>query len=102
MALTLGPLQYDVNLARKALAGMGTDEMLLTEVILGRPSHEIRLLKGAYRQRFGKDLVEAVKSDLSGAAERSMLSFIVRDDSKCVLRMLHSVCHGVECPETSQ
>ncbi|KAF8971864.1 hypothetical protein BDZ97DRAFT_2025750 [Flammula alnicola] len=68
--LTLGPLGCDVDLARKALVGLGTNEMLLTELILGRPGHEIRWLKTAYRLRYGKDLVDAVKSDLSGKTER--------------------------------
>lgn len=70
-ALTLGPLGYDVDLAHKSLAGFGTNEMLLTELILGRPGHEIRWLKTAYKLRYGKDLVDAVKSDLSGSMERS-------------------------------
>lgn len=70
-ALTLGPLGYDVDLAHKSLVGFGTNEMLLTELILGRPGHEIRWLKTAYKLRYGKDLVDAVKSDLSGSTERS-------------------------------
>ncbi|KJA28323.1 hypothetical protein HYPSUDRAFT_33665 [Hypholoma sublateritium FD-334 SS-4] len=69
-ALTLGPLGYDVDLAHKSLIGFGTNETLLTELILGRPGHEIRWLKTAYKLRYGKDLVDAVKSDLSGSTER--------------------------------
>ncbi|KDR85911.1 hypothetical protein GALMADRAFT_235066 [Galerina marginata CBS 339.88] len=69
-ALALGPLGFDVDLARKALAGMGTNETLLIELILGRPGHEIRWLKTGYRLRYGKDLVDAVKGDLSGKTER--------------------------------
>ncbi|KAF8167211.1 hypothetical protein B0H34DRAFT_680827 [Crassisporium funariophilum] len=72
-ALTLGPLGYDVDLAYNALAGFGTNEMLLTELILGRSGSEIRLLISAYRQRYGRDLVDAVKSDLSGNSERMFI-----------------------------
>jgi annexin A7/11 len=68
--LTLGPLGYDVDLARKALAGVGTDEFLLVELILGRPGHEIRWLKTGYRLKYGKDLTEVIKNDLSGRVER--------------------------------
>ena len=74
-ALTLGPLGYDVELVHKALAGLGTNEMLLTELIFGRSGGEIRLLIEGYRLKYGKDLVSAVKSDLSGKTERSMFSF---------------------------
>lgn len=45
--------------------------MLLIELVLGRPGHEIRWLKNAYKLRYGKDLVDDVKSDLSGKTERS-------------------------------
>ncbi|KAF9565818.1 Annexin [Agrocybe pediades] len=69
-ALALGPLWFDVELAHKALSGLGTNEMLLIEVILGRPAHEIRWLKTAYKMKYGKDLVEEVKSDLGGKTER--------------------------------
>ncbi|KJA28322.1 hypothetical protein HYPSUDRAFT_51172 [Hypholoma sublateritium FD-334 SS-4] len=68
--LILGPLAYDVELARKALVGLGTNETLLIELVLGRPGHEIRWLKTAYKQRYGKDLVDDVKSDLSGSTKR--------------------------------
>lgn len=74
-ALTLGPLGFDVELAHKALAGLGTNEMLLTELILGRSGSEIRLLIEGYRIRYGKDLVSVVKSDLSGKTERRKFSF---------------------------
>jgi len=68
--LSLGPLGYDVELVNKALAGFGTNETLLTELILGRPAHEVRWLKTGYKLRFGRDLVDSVKSDLSGKLER--------------------------------
>ncbi|KAH9486150.1 Annexin C1 [Psilocybe cubensis] len=66
-ALALGPLFYDVHLAKKAIAGLGTDETLLIELILGRQAFEVRWLKTAYRVRYGRDLGDAVRGDLSGA-----------------------------------
>ncbi|KAF9528103.1 hypothetical protein CPB83DRAFT_356481 [Crepidotus variabilis] len=68
--LTLGPLGYDVELINKALAGFGTNETILMELLLCRPGHEIRWLKTGYKLRYGRDLVDAVKSDLSGKLER--------------------------------
>jgi annexin A7/11 len=69
-AIATGPLAWDVELANKALAGAGTNEALLTELILGRPSAELRLLLAAYRHKYGKDLMDAIRSDLSGKTER--------------------------------
>ncbi|KAF9055699.1 hypothetical protein BJ165DRAFT_1398516 [Panaeolus papilionaceus] len=72
-ALALGPVGFDVELARKALAGFGTNEMLLIELILGRQAAEIKLLKAAYKARYGKDLADDVKNDISGKSERLFL-----------------------------
>lgn len=72
-ALTLGPLGFDVELAHKALVGFGTNETLLTELIMGRSGVEIRLLIEGYRIKYGKDLVSVVKSDLSGKTERMFM-----------------------------
>ena len=64
-----------MELAHKALAGLGTNETLLMELILGRPSNEIKLLIEGYRIRYKKDLVSEVMSDLSGKIERSSSFF---------------------------
>ena len=72
-----------MELAHKALAGLGTNETLLMELILGRPSNEIKLLIEGYRIRYKKDLVSEVMSDLSGKIERSsffLFSPIATDD----------------------
>lgn len=88
-----------MDLVNKALAGFGTNEMLLTELILGRSGGEIRLLVEGYRIRYGRDLVSAVKSDLSGKTERSMCcvssSDAVRDLKKLTI-FIGSVRHGFE------
>ncbi|KAF5373475.1 hypothetical protein D9615_009466 [Tricholomella constricta] len=68
--LASGPLAWDVELIHSAMAGAGTNEQALTELILGRPSAEIRLLVSGYRHKYGRDLVQAVRGDLSGKTER--------------------------------
>ncbi|GLB39533.1 putative annexin repeats [Lyophyllum shimeji] len=69
-AIATGPLMWDAELIRGALSGVGTKEEVLTELILGRPSSEIRLLISAYRHKFNRDLVKDVKDDLSAKTER--------------------------------
>ena len=64
-----------MELAHKALAGLGTNEILLTELILGRSAAEIKLLIKAYKDKYDKDLVSDVMSDLSGKVERSSFPF---------------------------
>lgn len=87
-----------MELANKALVGFGTNEMLLTELILGRSGVEIRLLIEGYRIKYGKDLVSVVKSDLSGKTERSMFfsSMLCRFTNDFYV----SVRHGFEWTTT--
>jgi len=99
-ALTFGPLGYDVELINKALAGFGTNETLLTELLLGRPAFEVRWLKKGYKARFGRDLTDAVKSDLSGKLERSECSLPSLCD-EC-LNVENSVYHGAERPKAQR
>ena len=91
--MALGPLAYDVELAHKALAGLGTNEILLTELILGRSAAEIKLLIKAYKDKYDKDLVSDVMSDLSGKVERS--SFLFFDATNAFNQFFFgSVRHG--------
>lgn len=54
------------------MAGVGTHEDLLNELLLGRTNLEIHLLKEGYQRTFGKDLVRAVQGELSMKTERSV------------------------------
>ena len=65
LGLCYGPLWYDVELLNLAMDGVGTNERLMTELIMGRPGYEIRWLKIAYAMRNKKDLAERVDGELS-------------------------------------
>ncbi|KAF9062722.1 hypothetical protein BDP27DRAFT_1233202 [Rhodocollybia butyracea] len=69
-ALVLGPLWYDVELVRSAIKGAGTDELLLTEVIVDRTPADRQQLFIAYRMRYGRDLQADIRDDLSAKTER--------------------------------
>ncbi|PBK66908.1 Annexin [Armillaria solidipes] len=68
--LALGPLGCDVWLAHLAIDGAGTNEILLTELLLGRSNEELQLLIGAYQQTYRRSLVDSVRDDLSGKTKR--------------------------------
>ncbi|KAF5345468.1 hypothetical protein D9758_013623 [Tetrapyrgos nigripes] len=59
--LVLGPLWYDVELVSQAISGAGTDEMLLTELLVSRSSTDLQALSFAYHKRYGKDLQREVR-----------------------------------------
>ena len=70
MLLSLGPLDGDLHLLHRAASGIGTHEDLLNEILLGRTNEEIWLLKEGYKRKYGKDLVDVVRGELSMKTER--------------------------------
>lgn len=66
VAITTPPADFDAELTHKAIEGLGTDESLLIEVLVGRSNSEIRDIKEAYKVLYGKDISDEVKGDTSG------------------------------------
>jgi len=71
--IATGPLAWDVELIHQALAGIGTNEILLTEILLGRTPADLHLLSAAYHHKYGRQLIDKVRADLSGKIERMFL-----------------------------
>ena len=65
MALVRGPLMQDVCNVHDAIAGLGTKESLLNDVLLGRSNADMRAIKQAYQQKYRKSMETEVKGDLS-------------------------------------
>ncbi|KAF7440240.1 hypothetical protein PC9H_000584 [Pleurotus ostreatus] len=63
--IVLGPLGWDVELLHRAIAGVGTHEDLLNEILLSRTNDEMNMLKSAYRDHYGRDAEQDVSNDLS-------------------------------------
>lgn len=65
LALIKGPLIYDAHLVHRACAGAGTDEALLTSLVIGRTPLALDLLKAAYRHTFNRNFDQTVLGELS-------------------------------------
>ncbi|KAF9447844.1 Annexin [Macrolepiota fuliginosa MF-IS2] len=76
-ALALGPLGYDVELARESTRGIGTDEDCLIELLCGHSNEDIEILKRAYTKRYSLSLEKEVKGDTSGEA-RSFFEIVLK------------------------
>ncbi|KAG6916109.1 hypothetical protein DXG01_008383 [Tephrocybe rancida] len=72
-ALATGPLAWDVELLYSALAGAGTDEDLLTEILLDRSSEDLYRLTVEFKHRYKEDLAVKIKGDLSGQTEKMFI-----------------------------
>jgi len=55
----------DAELIHKAIAGLGTDEKALIEVIGRRPNWHMQKVRQEYENLYEKDLLKAVESDVS-------------------------------------
>ncbi|PTU23987.1 hypothetical protein P175DRAFT_0497114 [Aspergillus ochraceoroseus IBT 24754] len=70
VSLATGPLGQDIAYLRDALSGIGTDEVAITDVLLGRSNADVRAIKYAYVGKYSKALVDDIRSDLSGKTEK--------------------------------
>ncbi|PWW78906.1 Annexin [Tuber magnatum] len=70
VSTALGPIESEAYFAHRAVAGPGTNESMLTEVIMGKNNQQIATLKSAYQSRYREPLESAVRGDLSGKTEQ--------------------------------
>ncbi|KAF7545149.1 hypothetical protein G7Z17_g9402 [Cylindrodendrum hubeiense] len=71
--LARGPLLADVHNLHDALAGFGTKELVLNDVLLGRSNADIMAIKSAYYRTFHDKLESVVRGDLSMKTERHFI-----------------------------
>jgi len=69
-----GPRGYQAYCLRKAMAGVGTDERALIDVICTKNKHEMEMVKRAYNALYKRDLVKDIQSETSGDFRRIMVS----------------------------
>jgi len=68
------PRGYQAYVLREAMAGAGTDERALVDVICTKNKIEMEMVKGAYQTLFKRDLIEDIKSETSGDFRRILVS----------------------------
>lgn len=68
------PAQLDAYELKEAIAGAGTDESCLIEILSSRSNAEIREITRVYKAEYGKSLEDAISSDTSGHFRRLLIS----------------------------
>ncbi|KAL4803055.1 hypothetical protein BDV18DRAFT_146186 [Aspergillus unguis] len=76
VSLAAGPLGQDIAYLKEAMSGIGTDEVAINDVLIGRSNADLRAIKYQYVNRYGKALVDDIKSDLSGKTEKFFLMLL--------------------------
>ncbi|XP_075818633.1 annexin A13 [Microtus pennsylvanicus] len=90
---------HDAKTLYKACKGMGTDEAAIIEVLSIRTSEQRQQIKQKYKMKYGKDLEDVLKSELSGNFEKTALALLDRP-SEYAARQLQKAMKGVGTDET--
>ena len=70
---TLSPSEYFATRVNEAIKGWGTNDHLLMRILITRDEVDMPQIKQYYKQLYGKDMVQAVKSDISGDYQKLMI-----------------------------
>ena len=70
---TLSPSEYFATRVHDAVKGLGTKDHLLIRVIVSRSEIDLPQIKQYYKQLYGKDMVQDIKSDISGDYQKLMV-----------------------------
>nr|DBA30588.1 TPA: hypothetical protein GDO54_006549 [Pyxicephalus adspersus] len=74
LGLMMTPAEFDAKQINKAIAGAGTDEKVLIEILATRNNQEIKAISQAYLEAYHKSLEDAISSDTSGHFKRILVS----------------------------
>ena len=70
---TLSPSEYFATRVNDAIKGWGTKDHLLIRILITRDEIDMPQIKQYYKQLYGKDMVEAIKNDISGDYQKLMV-----------------------------
>ncbi|PAA49932.1 hypothetical protein BOX15_Mlig008813g2 [Macrostomum lignano] len=90
------PLNAQTEAGRlyKAMKGLGTDEKTIIDVMARRPSHQRAEIARAFKTAYGKELVDAFKSELSGSFYKTCKSLcyvLCEFDAICLREAMEGV-----------
>jgi len=68
--------EADCELLRKSMRGVGTDENALIDILANRCNRQRVAIRLSYKTMYGKDLMNDLKSELSGNLEECLLAMM--------------------------
>jgi crotonobetainyl-CoA:carnitine CoA-transferase CaiB-like acyl-CoA transferase len=75
-ALCLSSAEYDARKINNAIAGLGTNEDVITEIMCTRASSEIAEMDAEYQRMYGKSLEADIAGDTSGDLKKIYLALL--------------------------
>ncbi|XP_077468833.1 annexin A11-like isoform X2 [Stigmatopora argus] len=82
-AMMKSPSEFDASEIHRAIAGLGTDEVCLTEILSSRSNGELKEMARLYKMEFPESMEDAISNDTSGHFRRLLISLAQgnRDES---------------------
>ncbi|XP_029114731.1 annexin A5-like [Scleropages formosus] len=83
--------QKDAEILYKAMKGFGTDEKAILELLTTRSNAQRQQIKAAYKNLHGKDLADALKSELDGKFEKLIVGLLAPPISYDVTELRNAI-----------
>lgn len=90
--------KQDAEALRKAMKGLGTDEKAIIKVLSNRSNEQRVYIGVAFKQLYGKDLIDDLKSELSGNFEKVILGLMMPTNDFLATE-LHKAISGIGTDE---
>lgn len=92
---------YDAQAVREACKGWGTNDFKLFQVICYSPPQHVQAVNAAYADKYGKSLVDAVKKELGGDVEGTVVFTIGMklNPYQTVAKLIDTACKGMGTDE---
>ncbi|XP_053805380.1 annexin A8-like [Vidua chalybeata] len=76
VALMYSPFKYDAKELYDAMKGVGTRESVIIEILASRTKAQIKEIIKAYKEEYGSDLEQDIKSETSGYLEQILVCLL--------------------------
>ena len=72
----VSPSEYFATRIKEAIKGFGTDNKTLIRILITRCEVDMTIIKKYYKQLYKKDMIDDIKSDISGDYQKLMIELI--------------------------